>query len=148
MKKIVYGFISLILIFTLTGCGSSKEIDLTKVYNSLHSDFDGYVKVDDKVLEGNYDIDLTVFKDYMVVMNETGATSKMYAIFEAGDSYDDASDEVSYFISKYKESWDNNYFPDETKAVNDSVLEKYGNYFIYVVSSNPDDIISKIEAVK
>lgn len=145
MKKIFLGLISISLIFLLSGCGSSKKLDLDKVYSSLGDDYKDFTKVSNEILEGNYGLDLSAFKSYLVVMSDAGTTGKMYAIFEAGDSYSDASDEVTYFISKYKESWDNGYFPDETKLVNDGTLEKYGNYFIYVVNKNTDDIISKIK---
>ncbi len=145
MKKIFLGVISISLIFLLAGCGSSKNIDLDKAYANLESDYTGFIKIDDDTLNGNYGIDLSVFKDYLVVMSEAGTTSKMYAIFEAGDSYEDAEDEVTYFVDKYVESWDNGYFPDETKLVNEGTVEKYGNYIIYVVNEDADSVISKIK---
>ncbi len=145
MKKIFLGVISISLIFLLAGCGSSKNIDLDKAYANLESDYTGFTKIDDDTLNGNYGIDLSVFKDYLVVMSEAGTTSKMYAIFEAGDSYEDAEDEVTYFVDKYVESWDNGYFPDETKLVNEGTVEKYGNYIIYVVNEDTDSVISKIK---
>lgn len=146
MKKIFLGVISTCLVFLLAGCGSSKNIDLDKVYTNLETDYTDFIEVDADTLNGNYGIDLSVFKDYLVVMSETGTTSKMYAIFEAGDSYEDAEDEVTYFVDKYVESWDNGYFPDETKLVNEGTVEKYGNYIIYVVNEDVDDILSKIKS--
>jgi len=146
MKKIFLGVISTCLIFLLAGCGSSKIIDLDKVYANLESDYTDFTELDADTLNGNYGIDLSVFKDYLVVMSETGTTSKMYAIFEAGDSYEDAEDEVTYFVDKYVESWNNGYFPDEIKLVSEGTVEKYGNYIIYVVNEDTDSIISKIKS--
>jgi hypothetical protein len=146
MKNIFFGFISVISIFLLTGCGSSKTIDFDKAYTNLESDYSDFIKVDADSLDGNYGIDLSVFINYLVVMSDAGTTSKMYAIFEAGDSYEDAKDEVTYFVDKYVQSWDNGYFPNETKLVNEGTVEKYGNYIIYVVNEDIDNIISKIKS--
>lgn len=148
MKKFFLGVISMGLIFLLTGCGTSKNIDLDKAYANLESDYSDFIKVDADTLDGNYGIDLSVFKNYLVVMSDAGTTSKMYAIFEAGDSYEDAEDEATYFVDKYVESWDNGYFPDETKLVNEGTTQKYGNYIIYVVNEDADSIISKIKNSK
>ena len=148
MKKFFLGVISISFVFLLTGCGTSKNIDIDKTSANLESDYSDFIKVDADTLDGNYGIDLSVFKDYLVVMSDAGTTSKMYAIFEAGDSYEDAEDEVTYFVDKYVESWDNGYFPDETKLVNEGTVEKYGNYIIYVVNEDTDSIISKIKNSK
>lgn len=141
MKKKILVFISLLTIFQLTGCGKEK-IDLDKVYSNLEDDFESFTKVDDSVLEGSYGIDLSYFDDYLVVMDEDGTSSKMYAVFVAKNS--DAVDEVTYFISQYIESWDNGYFPEETKRVKYGKKFSYGDYIIYVVSDNNDEIIEKI----
>lgn len=141
MKKKILVFISLLTIFQLTGCGKEK-IDLDKVYSNLEDDFESFTKVDDSVLEGSYGIDLSYFDDYLVVMDEDGTSSKMYAVFVAKNS--DAADEVTYFISQYIESWDNGYFPEETKRVKYGKKFSYGDYIIYVVSDNNDEIIEKI----
>ncbi len=148
MEKIFLGVVSFGLIFLLTGCGTSKTVDLDKVYTNLESEYTDFVKVDEDTLSGNYGLDLSVFKDYLVVMNDAGTTSKMYAVFESGDSYEDAEDEVTYFVDKYVQSWDNGYFPDETKLVKEGTVEKYGNYIIYVVNEDTDSIISKIKSTK
>ena len=148
MKKFFLGVISISFMFLLTGCGTSKNIDIDKASANLESDYSDFIKVDADTLDGNYGIDLSVFKDYLVVMSDAGTTSKMYAIFEAGDSYEDAEDEVTYFVDKYVESWDNGYFPDETKLVNEGTVEKYGNYIIYVVNEDTDSINSKIKNSK
>ena len=146
MKKFFLVIVCSIFTFILAGCTSNKNINLDNVYENLTDDYTDFIKVDEDVLTGNYGIDVSVFKDYLVVMNETGTTSKMYAIFEAGDSYEDAEDEATYFVNKYTESWDNGYFPDETKLVNDGITEKYGNYIIYVVNDDADNIITKIKS--
>ena len=143
MKKKILMIVGLLSIISLTGCGN-KSINLDKAYSNLENDYKGYTKVQDSVLEGSYGIDLTAFNDYLVVMDEDGTSSKMYAIFEKKEN-SDADDEVTYFISQYNEAWDNGYFPEETALVKNGEKTTYGNYVIYVVSSNNEDVVSTIK---
>ena len=132
MKRIYLIFFT--CLFLMTGCGS-KELNLDNVYKNLESEYEGFVEVSDSTLEGVYGVDL----------NEFNATSKMYAVFEAKDSVDDALYEVKYFVDNYEKTWLNGYFPKEEKLVKDGILETYGNYIIYVVNSDTDKILKLIK---
>ena len=131
-------------LFLITGCGS-KELDLDNVYKNLESEYKGFVEVSESTLEGVYGIDLNEFSSHLVVMSEDNATSKMYAVFEAKESVDDALYEVKYFVDNYEKTWLNGYFPKEEKLVKDGVLETYGNYIIYVVNSDTNRILKLIK---
>lgn len=142
MKRIFLVIFS--CLFLLTGCGN-KELDFDSVYKNLENEYKGFVEVSDSSLEGVYGVDLGEFESYLVVMSEDNATSKMYAIFEAKDSIDDALYEAQYFVDNYVKSWGNNYFPQEEKLVKDGVLETYGNYIIYIVNEDTDKILKLIK---
>ena len=142
MKR-VYILILTCVIF-LTGCGN-KELNIDNVYNNLEKEYEGYIKVDSSTLEGVYGTDLSVFDSYLVVMNESNTTAKMYAVFEAKEDFDDALYEVKYFIDNYEKTWLNGYFPKEEKLVKDGILETMENYIIYVVNEDADKIVNMIK---
>lgn len=138
MKRIYILILS--CLFIVTGCGN-KEINIDNIYKKLESEYKGYVKVEDATLEGVYGVDLSEFDSYLVVMNESNTTSKMYAVFKAKNSVDDALYEAKYFIDNYEKSWLNGYFPEEEKLVEDGKLEVVGDYILYVVNEDTTKII-------
>lgn len=145
MKKRFVLFLVLSL-FIFTGCNSNnKEIDLDNVFNNLKDEYSEFVRVDEETLTGAYGIDLSVFEEYLVVMEEDNTTAKMYAVFKTKDEIDAATYEAEYFVSQYKESWLNGYFKEEEALVQDGDLETYGNYIIYVVNKDPDNIMKLIK---
>ncbi|MEG0408063.1 MAG: DUF4358 domain-containing protein [Bacilli bacterium] len=141
MKKFLIILVSLILV----GCSNKKTINYDSVKKNLNDDFKGFDVMDVSTLENNYSVEGSAFKSSLIVMDNTSTKSKMYAIFEANDDFEDAEYEADSFIKKYKEAWGLGYFPEEAKLVEDSKKEIYGNYIIYVVSKNNEDIINKIK---
>lgn len=148
MKKLIKILSLFCLIVLATAC-NEKNIDLSKVYTNLDSEYSGFNKLDKDSLEGIYGVDTSKFDDYIVVIDNTSNKGSMYAVFKAKDNdFDTADYEAEYFIDKYKDSWSLNYFPEETKLVNDGVKEIYGDFIIFVVNKNQDTIISKIKNSK
>lgn len=133
-----------LLVISITGC-SEKKVNMDNVYKNLDSEYPNFIKVDNDTLNGVYGIDISKFKSYLVVMEESSTTSKMYAVFEATDKFDDSLYEAKYFVDKYKESWLNGYFESEEALVKQGELETYGNYIIYVVNEDPEKIIKMIK---
>ena len=138
-------WILIISLFLVTGCGN-KNLNLDKVYTNLEKEYQDYAKIDNDTLEGVYGVDTSVFKDVLVVMAEDTTSAKMYAIFEVKDNYEDALYEAEYFVSQYKESWLNGYFPKEEALVKNGELNTYGNYIIYVVNDDIDNIMDLIKS--
>lgn len=143
MKQKICAILLATLVLT-TAC-SNKNINLDKVYNNLEDEYSKFTKVDTEIISGVYGVDTDVFENVLVVMEESSTTSKMYAVFEAKDNFEDAYDEAKYFADKYKESWQNGYFLEEEALVEDGELETYGNYIIYVVNKDPNKIIELIK---
>ena len=139
MKKIIIFLISAIFI---TGC-SNKALNYDAIFNNLKDEYKDFVKVDKDTLEVVYGIDTSLFDSYIVVISEDVVTSKMYAIFEVKN--DDGKYEAEYFMDSYKESWLNGYFPEEEKLVKNYKKEEYGNYIIYVVNEDTENIIKTIK---
>ena len=144
MKRILC--LILVNLILITGCGN-KTLNFEDVYNRLEAEYNGYVKVDEDTLEGVYGVSLDEFNSYLVVMDESSTSAKMYAVFEAKGNIDDALYEVKYFIEQYKDSWLNGYFPEQEKLVKDGKMETYGKYIIYVVNEDVNDIIKKIKDI-
>lgn len=144
MKHFFY--LILISLFLVTGCGN-KNLDFDNIYNNLKDEYKGYVEIDDETLEGVYGVSLDEFNSYLVVMDESSTSAKMYAVFETKADIDDALYEATYFVDQYEESWLNGYFPEEEKLVKDGKLETYGKYIIYVVNEDVDKIIEIIKSI-
>lgn len=143
MKRKILIVLALTILMT-TGCGN-KNINLDNVYKNLEDEYKDFVKIDNEIISGSYGVSTDEFNSVLVVMKEDSTTAKMYAVFEAKDNFDDALYEAKYFVDQYKKSWLNGYFPEEEALVKDGELETYGNYIIYVVNENPEDIINLIK---
>ena len=83
-----------------------------------------------------------LFKNVIINVDNENKSSEMYAIFELGSDYDSCIEEVEYFIEQYKRSWENN---EQMKLVNNGIKEEIGDYIIYVVNENPNEIINEIK---
>ena len=133
--------ILLIAIVSFTGCDKKlKNYDMLSA--SLNSKFKNHIQLKDEEIKGIYDLNTRLFKNITINVDNENKSAEMYAIFELGNDYDACIEEVEYFIEQYKRSWEND---EQVKLVNDGVKEEMGNYIIYVVNENPNEIINEIK---
>ena len=147
MKKI--WIMCLLVLFIAVGCGNNdtKEFDLSKVSNELQKTdlFPSAEVVDLDYLQSKYGLSLDGIKDASIYMALTARKASMYAIFEVEN--DEARNNIkNAFIDKYVFSWTNMvYDAYEADLVNNMHSESYGNYEIYVISSDNDKALEIIK---
>lgn len=158
MKKII---ISLVLLLSLTGCGNkSITLDLEKVeieVNSLEYEEEGVKsllflnnqKMDIEKIQDKYGMDTSIFEEILISASESLDTASMYAIFLPKEGKEnECEEEINEFFEKYDQAWIMGYFPEEEILVENRSSEKYGRYFINVISKDNDRVIEKIKNTK
>lgn len=153
--------IALVGLLVFTGCGGKNiKLDLEKVeieLNNLEIEEDGEkvklfensAKMDEEKLEDKYGMDTSVFKEILVSTSSNLDTASMYAIFlPKEEKIEQAEKEMESFFEKYDQAWVMGYFPEEEKLVEDRLEETYGNYYIYIISSDNKIALEKIKNTK
>ena len=109
------------------------------------SDSKRYRLLSKKFIE-KYGIDTSVFDEILVSTSENLDTSSMYAIFLPKETeIAKAEAEMKSFFEKYDQAWIMGYFPEEEKLVKNRLEEKYGNYYIYIISKDNETVLKKIK---
>ena len=133
--------ILLIAIVSFTGCDKKlKNYDMLSA--SLSNKFKNHIQLKEEEVKGIYNLNTRLFKNVIINVDNENKSLEMYAIFELGSDYDSCIEEVEYFIEQYKRAWENN---EQMKLVNNGIKEEIGNYIIYVVNENPNEIINEIK---
>lgn len=158
MKKII---ISLVLLLSLTGCGNKNvKLDLEKVeieVSSLEIEEDGVKsllfvnnkKMDIEKMQDKYGMDTSLFEEILIGSSDSADTASMYAVFlPKKDLENECEEEINNFFEKYDQAWVMGYFPEEEMLVQNRSSEKYGKYYIYVISKDNDKVIETIKNTK
>ncbi len=142
MKKI--NLISLTIIFGLL-CGCSKnmgnltEIDMNKVSNILDSNLKNMNKVEEDELKDVYSLDTTNMEKYIIKVNKDG---DLYAIIKCKDIEATKQSMEDYF--KKVKDFNQSYSPERLKILENREEREIGNYIIYIVSKNSEELYQKI----
>ena len=142
MKKIY--LISLTIIFGLL-CGFSKnmgnltEIDMNKVSNILDSNLKNMNKVEEDELKDVYSLDTTNMEKYIIKVNKDG---DLYAIIKCKDIEATKQSMEDYF--KKVKDFNQSYSPERLKILENREEREIGNYIIYIVSKNSEELYQKI----
>lgn len=150
--------IILIVMLVVTGCGNNNvKLDLEKISTDLNSLeikengesiklFKNSSKMTMEMLEDKYGMNTSVFDEILVSTSENLDTSSMYAIFLPKETeIAKAEAEMKTFFEKYDQAWIMGYFPEEEKLVKNRLEEKYGNYYIYIISKDNETALKKIK---
>lgn len=147
--------ICLVVMLLLTGCGDKEvKLDFNKIETDVSGlkDGDGNLFVDNEKLsmeklQDKYGMDTSIFDEILVSTPSKVGSASMYAIFlPSKDHESECKEEIDKFFDKYSQAWTMGYFPEEEKLVKDKSEDKYGNYYIYVISRDNDMVINKIKS--
>lgn len=133
----------------LAGCGKKETLNLEEIQKNLQELSYNNEKMfanpcaDNSVLEDKYGMNLANFDDVAVCLPTGSTSSSMYAIFKPKN--EDGKKDIDKFIDRYKGSWAMDYFPEEKKLVEDMKEEKYGDYYIYIVSRDNNKALETIK---
>lgn len=157
--KIKNLLITLSCLLMITGCGGNNiELDLEKVeieLNSLEIEKDGEKtklfehnkKLDEDAIEGRQ-IDTSLFEELLFSMDSTTNVANIYIVYlpKAGNE-EECEQQIDDYLAKIEDNMEL-YNSKEAKKISERLEEKYGNYYIYLISDNNEVALEKIKNTK
>lgn len=138
MKKIIVMFMLCIL---MVGCGNQKvtDLDINKTKEIIENKLSGMQEIEKDTLKTVYGFDDTLVEDYVFKQNKDG---DMYALIKTSDKAKIKSNMKSYFekVRQFNAS----YSPERLRILDNRLEKEIGNYLIYIVASNAENIYSEI----
>ena len=137
MKKI---YILIVLLLLITACGKEvKKLDINKASVAIEESLDNMVNIDGETLEKVYGVSLSNIEEFIVKQNGDG---DMYAIIKPKDKAKVQKDMEGYFsiIKKYNKEFE----PDRLETLENRLEKEIGDYLIYIVSENSEDIYKDV----
>ncbi len=139
MKKIVVVLSVFILLF-VTGCGNTvSELNVDNTENIIESDLKNMQEVDEDSLKDVYGLDLDLMEVHIIKQNTEG---DLYAIIKTNEKTTVKNDMTKYFEKIQK--FNANYSPERLEILNNRVEKEIGDYLIYIVAENADEIYNNI----
>lgn len=133
----------------LAGCGKKETLNLEDIQKNLQDLSYNNEKMfanpcaDKTLLEEKYGMNLENFEGIATCLPTTSTSASMYAIFKPKN--EEGKKDIEKFVEKYKGSWTMDYLPEEKKLVEDMKEEKYGDYYIYIVSRDNNKALETIK---
>lgn len=139
MKKIVVVLSIFILLF-VTGCGNTvSELNVDDTKAIIESDLKNMQEVDEDSLKDVYGLNLDLMEVHIVKQNTEG---DLYAIIKTSEKSKVKNDMAKYF--EKIEKFNTNYSPERLEILNNRVEKEIGDYLIYIVAENADEIYNNI----
>ena len=151
MKKILL----CIMILLCVGCGKeeNRELDLSLARDNIskvefsNKEFtftDSQNFNNEDALEA-YNIDKSLFIEYISYMSTTIVDPSMYLIIKVSDENKSLVEyQVQDMFEKYYNSY-NNYYPEEAKMIEDRLEKELNGYLVYIVSYDNEKVYQAIE---
>lgn len=137
MKKII---LMLMIGFMLVGCGSNmSSIDIDKTEDVIEKTLKNMTVIEDGTLTDVYGLDLSKMEEYVIKQNTDG---DLYAIIKTNDKNLVKNDMDNYF-DKIKQ-FNTAYSPERLEILEDRLEKEIGDYLIYIVASDAQDIYNEI----
>lgn len=138
MKKIL---VVCIMLFMITGCGNSeiKDLDINKASAAIEQTLSNMEAVDADMLVDVYNMDLGLFESYVVKQNSEG---NMYAIVLTNNK-SEAKEQFEKYFEKVRD-FNVAYSPEQVKLIDEHLEKEIGNYLIYIVAENNENIYQDI----
>lgn len=139
MKKIV-AVLSIFMLLFVTGCGNTvSELNVDNTKSIIESDLKNMQEVADDSLKDVYGLNLDLMEEHIVKQNTDG---DLYAIIKTSEKSKVKNDMTKYF-EKIQE-FNTNYSPERLEILNNRVEKEIGDYLIYIVAENADEIYNNI----
>lgn len=140
MKKFLTVLMLAMLMF-VTGCGNNdiSELNVDETKKIIEQDLKDMKDVSDDSLEDVYGLNLDLMEVHVIKENTSG---DLYAIIKTTDKNQTKKDMENYF-EKVK-TFNANYSPERLQILEDRVEKEIGDYLIYIVAENADEIYENI----
>ena len=140
MKKFLTVLMVAMLMF-VTGCGNNdiSELNVDEIKKIIEQDLKDMKDVSEDSLEDVYGLNLELMEVHVIKENTSG---DLYAIIKTTDKNQTKKDMENYF-EKVK-TFNANYSPERLQILEDRVEKEIGDYLIYIVAENADEIYENI----
>lgn len=140
MKKFLTVLMVAMLMF-VTGCGNNyiSELNVDETKKIIEQDLKDMKDVSEDSLEDVYGLNLDLMEVHVIKENTSG---DLYAIIKTTDKNQTKKDMENYF-EKVK-TFNANYSPERLQILEDRVEKEIGDYLIYIVAENADEIYENI----
>lgn len=140
MKKFLTVLMVAMLMF-VTGCGNNdiSELNVDETKKIIEQDLKDLKDVSEDSLEDVYGLNLELMEVHVIKENTSG---DLYAIIKTTDKNQTKKDMENYF-EKVK-TFNANYSPERLQILEDRVEKEIGDYLIYIVAENADEIYENI----
>lgn len=148
LKKIFYAIILCsLLVFTLTGCSSSKPTDKNVSVKDIDEKIKKSVDISNmnvgnsEKLKKSYDINSEDLEDFVLYTPSTNIEANEILVMKVKDSskIDDIKAKISARIDSQVANF-KDYLPDEYYLIEKHVLKTKDNYILFVISEDADKI--------
>lgn len=140
MKKFLTVLMVAMLMF-VTGCGNNdiSELNVDETKKIIEQDLKDMKDVSEDSLEDVYGLNLDLMEVHVIKENTSG---DLYAIIKTTDKNQTKKDMENYF-EKVK-TFNANYSPERLQILEDRVEKEIGDYLIYIVAENANEIYENI----
>ena len=139
MKKLFILLTVFVLLFA-TGCGKNiSELNVDKTKEIIETELKDMEPIDEEELKDVYGLSLDLMEVHVMKMN---SNYDLYAIIKTNDKTKVKGEMTKYFEKVQK--FNANYSPERIELINNRVEKEIGDYLIYIVSDNANDIYNKI----
>lgn len=139
MKKFI-AVLSIFIMLFATGCGNNiSELDVDNTQSIIESDLKNMQIVDEDSLVDVYGLNLDLMEVHIIKQNTNG---DLYAIIKTNEKVKVKNDMTKYF--EKIEKFNTNYSPERLEILSNRVEKEIGDYLIYIVAENADDIYKNI----
>ena len=139
MKKKI-AILGIFILLFVTGCGTNmSELNVDNTQSIIESDLKNMQVVGDDTLRDVYGLNLDLMEVHIIKQNTNG---DLYAIIKTNEKSKVKNEMTKYFDKIQK--FNSNYSPERLEILNNRVEKEIGNYLIYIVAENGDEIYSNI----
>lgn len=142
-KNKSYTQIGSYLVYIMTD--NSSDI-LNSIKDSKENIFGALMEVNDETLESQFNINKSDVKEYLIKVPMMITSSNSYIIIKPVDGKkDEVKEKIDEYMTKLEKQWET-YLPEQYELVKNRLEKEYGDYLIYIISSDNDLVFETIKA--
>lgn len=142
-KNKSYTQIGSYLVYIMTD--NSSDI-LNSIKDSKENIFGALMEVNDETLESQFNINKSDVKEYLIKVPMMITSSNSYIIIKPEDGKkDEVKEKIDEYMTKLEKQWET-YLPEQYELVKNRLEKEYGDYLIYIISSDNDLVFETIKA--
>lgn len=108
--------------------------------------FSSLVEVTDELVTAQFGLEKDMLEDYLIKMPMMITNSNTYMIIKPTEGNKEVvKEKINAYMTNLEEQW-KTYLPDQYELVKNRLETEYGDYLIYIVSSDNEAVLNEIKA--